>query len=136
MEPRPDLVPGHSKGGSGDGSSSEGNEKEDQGKKDPDDPSKDDRGNSETSNGESQIPPPSESSESHSLEDQLVNNAKFFPSSNEDMAVSLLSEFFNQQHVPPEIVQLWETFAIHLLSLCVISLYISLNRNQKLRQAL
>ncbi|KAM5572755.1 hypothetical protein ABKV19_012687 [Rosa sericea] len=133
VEARPDLVPGISKGGSGGGSSSEENEK-----KDPDDPSKDDQGNSESSNEESQIPPPPESSESHSLDDQLVNNAKFCPLSNEDVVVSLLSEFFKQQHtVPPEIVmRLWETFAIHLLSLCVGSLYISLNGNQKLRQVL
>ncbi|KAL6182031.1 hypothetical protein ACLB2K_043454 [Fragaria x ananassa] len=138
VEARPDLVPGHSKGGSGGGSSSEENEKKDQDKKDPDDPSKDDQENSESSNEESQIPPPPESSESHSLDGQPLNSAKFFPLSSEDMMVSLLSEFVKQQQtVLPELaMQLWETFAIHLLSLCVSSLYISLNCNQKVRQVL
>lgn len=133
VEARPDLVPGTSKGGSGGGSSSEENEK-----KDPDDPPKDDKGNSESSNEESRISPPPESSESHSLDDQLFNNAKFCHLNNEDMAVSLLSGLFKQQHTaPPEIVmRLWEIFAIHLLSLCVGSLYISLNCNRKLRQVL
>ncbi|KAL6177140.1 hypothetical protein ACLB2K_048666 [Fragaria x ananassa] len=138
VEARPDMVPGYSKGGSGGGSSSEENEKKDQDKKDPDDPSKDDRENLESSKEESQIPPPPGSSESHSLDDQLVNSAKFFPLSSEDMMVSLLSEFVKQQQtVLPELaMQLWETFAIHLLSLCVSSLYISLNCNQKVRQVL
>ncbi|KAB2622522.1 maspardin [Pyrus ussuriensis x Pyrus communis] len=132
VEPRPDLVPGVSKGGGG--SSSEENEKKDE-KKDPEDPPKDDRGNPDNPFAETQLPPAPEGSESHSSDDQLVSNAKFCYVGNEDMMVSLPSGFLNNQHaIATEFVMRlsWEIFALHLHSYHVVLLYISLNCNRKL----
>lgn len=134
VEPRPDLVPGISRGGGG--SSSEEKEKKDE-KKDPEDPPKDDRGNPDNPFAETQLPPAPESSESrNSSDDQLVSNAKFCHVGNEDMMVSLPSGFLNKQDaIATEFVMRlsWEIFALHLHSYHVVSLYISLNCNRKFR---
>ncbi|BFG31496.1 hypothetical protein CerSpe_177700 [Prunus speciosa] len=137
VEARPDLVPGIPKGGSG-GSSSEENEK-----KDPEDPAKDedpandDRGSSDNPLAESQLPHAPESSQSHSLGDQLVSNAIVCHFSNVHMMVSLHSGFLKNQHtIPTETVMRLcaEIFALHLLSFYVGSLYISLNCNRRVGQ--
>uniref|UniRef100_A0A2P2KJQ9 Maspardin n=1 Tax=Rhizophora mucronata TaxID=61149 RepID=A0A2P2KJQ9_RHIMU len=73
VEARPDLVRGIPKDGTG-GSHSE---KKD-GKDDPDDQSKDDEGSSEASSRENKLPPPLESTASHSLDEQPVTSAKAY----------------------------------------------------------
>lgn len=71
MEARPDLVQIASQGG---GSDSGPSEKKDE--RDGDDTHEDDNEHTENSPSESQISPAPESSESHSLDNQLLNNAK------------------------------------------------------------
>lgn len=71
VEARPDLVQVVPKGGSDSGPS----EKKDERGGD-DDTHKDDNEHNESSPSESQIPPAPESSESHSIEGQLLNNAE------------------------------------------------------------
>lgn len=123
MEPRPDLVPGISRGGGG-GSSSKESEK-----KDPEDPPDDDKGSLDNPFAETQLPPALESSESHSSEDQLIGNAKFCHFGNGDTTLK------NQHTITTEFVMRLgrEMFAVHLLSFYMASLYISLNCNLKLR---
>ncbi|XP_038874584.1 maspardin [Benincasa hispida] len=70
VEARPDLVQVAPQGGSDSGPS----EKKDE--RDGDDTHEDDNERRETSPSESQISPAPESSESHSIENQLLNNAK------------------------------------------------------------
>ncbi|XP_068305730.1 uncharacterized protein [Pyrus communis] len=123
VEPRPDLVPGISKGGGG-GSSSEESEK-----KDPEDPPNDDKGSLDNPFAEPQLPPAPESSESHSSEDQLISNAKFCHFGDGDTTLK------NQHTITTEFVMRLgrEMFSVHLLSFYMASLYISLNCNLKLR---
>ncbi|KGN50200.1 maspardin [Cucumis sativus] len=71
VEARPDLVQIASQGG---GSDSGPSEKKDE--RDGDDTHEDDNEHTENSPSESQISPAPESSESHSLDNQLLNNAK------------------------------------------------------------
>ncbi|KAB2620669.1 maspardin-like [Pyrus ussuriensis x Pyrus communis] len=123
VEPRPDLVPGISKGGGG-GSSSEESEK-----KDLEDPPNDDKGSLDNPFAEPQLPPAPESSESHSSEDQLISNAKFCHFGDGDTTLK------NQRTITTEFVMRLgrEMFSVHLLSFYMASLYISLNCNLKLR---
>lgn len=71
VEARPDLVQIASQGG---GSDSGPSEKKDE--RDGDDTHKDDNEHTESSPSESQVSPAPESSESHSIDNQLLNNAK------------------------------------------------------------
>jgi len=115
VEARPDLVPGVPKGGSGGSPSEENN-----GKEDPDDPPKDDGEHSEGPSADSQLHPAPESSESYSLDDQLLSNARDCHFVDEDMMVLFLT------HV-------WEIFFLRFLPLYLGSLYITLNYRLKVR---
>lgn len=116
VEAQPDLVQGVPKGGSGGGPSEEHN-----GREDPDDPPKDDGEPSEGPSGDSQLHPAPESSESHSLDDQPLGNARDCHFVDEDMMVLFLT------HV-------WKIFFLHFLPLYLGSLYITLNCCWKGRQ--
>jgi len=80
VEAQPDLVLGVPKGGSGEGPSEEHN-----GREDPDDPPKDDGEPSEGPSGDSQLHPAPEISESRSLDDQPLGNARDCHFVDEDM---------------------------------------------------
>ncbi|KAG6636971.1 hypothetical protein I3843_11G143600 [Carya illinoinensis] len=116
VEARADLVQGISKGGSG-GSHSEEND----GREDPDDPPKDDGEPSEGRSTDGQLHPAPESSESHSLDEQLLSHARVSHLVNEDLAVLFLP------HVR-------EIFFLYLLPLYLGSLYITLNYCWKFKQ--
>lgn len=109
VEARADLVPGVSKGGSG-GSPSEGND----GRDDPEDPPKDDGEPSAGPSTDSQLHPTTESSESHSLGDQLLSDARVRHLVNEDIMVLFLRH-------------LQEILFLHLFPLYLGSLCITLN---------
>ena len=132
VEARPDLIRTIPKEGSG-GSPSKKNDK----RKDPDDSPKDNNGSSENPSTQSQLPPPPENSESHSLDDQPLSNAKIWNLANEGKIVLLASGFLNKQHILPAQILLqltWEIF-VHLQPLYVGLLYTILNYNWKFRQA-
>ncbi|PON53779.1 Maspardin [Parasponia andersonii] len=134
VEARPDLIRSVPKEGNG-GSPSKKNDK----REDPDDPPKDDNGSSENPTTQSQFPPLPETSESHSLDDQPLQNAKIWNFGNEGKIILLPCGLLNTQHaVPAQILQqlTWEIVALHLLPLYVGSLYTILNHSWKFRQAL
>ncbi|MBA0563830.1 hypothetical protein Golob_008792, partial [Gossypium lobatum] len=84
VEARPDLVQSIPKGGTG-GSPSKENDK----KKDPDAQPKDNGGNPESTSEESQLPP---SSEIHSLDDQLLSDAKICSMGHKDAIILMQSQ--------------------------------------------
>ncbi|XP_024448587.1 uncharacterized protein LOC18094399 isoform X2 [Populus trichocarpa] len=120
VEARPDLVRGIPNDGTG-GSYSESED----GKGDRDDQPKDDRGNSESPSRESELSPAPESSESHGLDEQLLNNAKYsFNGQQERLRLcELLSK---QQNIASELHSRFtlEIFLQYLLFIRVGSLYI------------
>lgn len=116
VEARPDLVRGVPKGGSGGSPSEENN-----GREDPDDPPKDDGEPSEGPSADSQLHPAPESSESHSLDDQPLGNARDCHFVDDDMMVLFLT------HV-------WEILFLNALPMYLGSLYITLNCCWKVRQ--
>lgn len=120
VEARPDLVRGIPNDGTG-GSYSESED----GKGDRDDQPKDDRGNSESPSRESELSPAPESSESHGLDEQLLNNAKYsFNGQQERLRLcELLSK---QQNIASELHSRFtvEMFLQCLLFIRVGSLYI------------
>ncbi|KAJ6946462.1 hypothetical protein NC651_001255 [Populus alba x Populus x berolinensis] len=120
VEARPDLVRGIPNDGTG-GSYSESED----GKGDRDDQPKDDRGNSESPSRESELSPAPESSESHGLDEQLLNNAKYsFDGQQERLRLcELLSK---QQNIASELHSRFtvEMFLQCLLFIRVGSLYI------------
>ncbi|KAF3448409.1 hypothetical protein FNV43_RR09122 [Rhamnella rubrinervis] len=131
VEARLDLVRGVPKGDNG--GPSENNDKS--GSEDPDDPPKeDDKGSEDTPSAESQLPTAPESSESHSLDDQPLSNAKIWHSDHKDMMVSIPPGFSKKQDIV--LLLAWELFAFHVLSLYVGSLYITWNYSWEFRQAL
>lgn len=123
VEPRPDLVKGISKDGSG-GSSSEKND----GKEDPDVPPNDNGESPESPSTETQLPEAPESSGSHSLNDQLLSNAKLSFTSPEKLMLLIPEAFFEKQKdiVATRFVQSTsEIFILYLLPLYVETMYIS-----------
>ncbi|KAG6788443.1 hypothetical protein POTOM_004510 [Populus tomentosa] len=120
VDARPDLVRGIPNDGTG-GSYSESED----GKGDRDDQPKDDRGNSESPSRESELSPAPESSESHGLDEQLLNNAKYsFNGQQERLRLcELLSK---QQNIASELHSRFtvEMFLQCLLFIRVGSLYI------------
>ena len=125
VEPRPDLVKGISKDGSG-GSSSE---KNDGGREDPDVPPNDNGESPESPSTETQLPEAPESSGSHSLDDQPLSNAKVLFTSPENVKLLIPHAFFEKQKdiaVATKFVQpTWEIFILYLLPLYVETMYIS-----------
>ncbi|XP_038679780.1 maspardin-like isoform X1 [Tripterygium wilfordii] len=121
VEPRPDLVRGISKDGSG-GSQSDKNQK----KEDPDDPPpKDDKESSESASSESQLPPGPESSESHGTEEQVLNNAKTSAIGYEER-VKLLNALMQKEQIRISkfLMQFtWGIFLPHLIASNVVLLY-------------
>lgn len=130
MEARPDLVRGVPKGDSG-GSPSENNDEN--GREDPDDPPKDDKGSSDTPSTESQLPTAPESSESHNLDNQPLSNANIWHSDHKNVMVSIPPGFLKKQDTV--LLVALEFFAVHVLPLCVGSLYIIWNYSWDFRQA-
>ncbi|KAJ6426746.1 hypothetical protein OIU84_022355 [Salix udensis] len=120
VEARPDLVRGIPKDGTG-GSYSESED----GKGDQDDQSKDNRGNLESPSRESELSPAPEGSESHGLDEQLLINAKYSFSGQQDRLriCELLSK---QQNIASELLSRFtvEISLQCLLFTCVGSLYI------------
>lgn len=123
VEARPDLVKGISKDGSG-GSSSEKNDE----REDSDVPPKDNGGSPESPSTETQLPEAPESSGSHSLDDQLLSNAKVCFTSPEHVRLPISHAFFEKQQdiVSTRFVQpAWEIFILCLLPLYVETMYIT-----------
>ena len=123
VEARPDLVKGISKDGSG-GSSSEKNDE----REDSDVPPKDNGGSPESPSTETQLPEAPESSGSHSLDDQLLSNAKVCFTSPEHVRLLISHAFFEKQQdiVSTRFVQpAWEIFILCLLPLYVETMYIT-----------
>ncbi len=116
VEARPDLIQGISRGGSGGSPSEENDERED-----PDDPPKDDKEATEGPSTDTQLHPAPESSESHSLDDQPLSNARVCHFVHEDMLLLFLP-------------QLWEILFLYLFPLKLGALYITLNYFWKFRQ--
>ena len=116
VEARPDLIQGNSRGGSG-ASPSEENDKGE----DPDDPPKDDGEVTKDPSADSQLHPAPESSESHSLDDQLLSNAR-------------VCHFVNENMLVPFLPHLWEILFLYLLPLNLGALYITLSYSWKFRQ--
>lgn len=120
VEARPDLVRGIPNDGTG-GSYSESED----GKGDRDDQPKDDRGNSESPSRESESSPAPESSESHGLDEQLLNNAKY-PFNGQQERLRLCELLSKQQIIASELHSRFtvEMFLQCLLFIRVGSLYI------------
>lgn len=120
VEARPDLVRGIPNDGTG-GSYSESED----GKGDRDDQPKDDRGNSESPSRESELSPAPESSESHGLDEQLLNNAKY-PFNGQQERLRLCELLSKQQIIASELHSRFtvEMFLQCLLFIRVGSLYI------------
>ncbi|KAM3734931.1 hypothetical protein ACB098_10G051700 [Castanea mollissima] len=116
VEARPDLIQGISRGGSG-ASPSEENDKGE----DPDDPPKDDGEATKDPSTDSQLHPAPESSESHSLDDQLLSNAR-------------VCHFVNENMLVPFLPHLWAILFLYLLSLNLGALYITLSYSWNFRQ--
>ncbi|KAB1217084.1 Maspardin [Morella rubra] len=116
VEARPDLVRGIPKGGSGGSPGEENDGKED----DPDDPPKDDGEPSEGPSTDSQLHPAPESSESHTLDDQLLKNARLCHLDHADVAMLYLP-------------RVWKLFFLRSLLTYSGSLYITLNCCRKVR---
>ncbi|XP_011018227.1 PREDICTED: maspardin-like [Populus euphratica] len=120
VEARPDLVWAIPNDGTG-GSYS----KSEDGKGDRDDQPKDDRGNSESPSRESELSPAPESSESHGLDEQLLNNANY--SFNGQQERPPLCELLSrQQNIASELHSRFtvEIFLQYLLFIRVGSLYV------------
>ncbi|XP_037495656.1 maspardin isoform X2 [Jatropha curcas] len=118
VEARPDLVRGIPKDGTGGSHSEKENEKED-----PDDQPKH-RENSESPSGKNQLPPASESSESHTVDEQLLSNAEVFLIDQKD--ISNLCELLKKEQIidTESILQsTWASFLPFLLSSYMQSLY-------------
>lgn len=120
VEARPDLVRGIPNDGTG-GSYSESED----GKGDRDDQPKDDRGNSESPSRESELSPAPESSESHGLDEQLLNNAKY--SFNGQQERLRLCELLSKQQIIAS--ELHSRFTVEMFLQCLLfirvgSLYI------------
>lgn len=120
VEARPDLVRGIPNDGTG-GSYSESED----GKGDRDDQPKDDRGNSESPSRESESSPAPESSESHGLDEQLLNNAKY--SFNGQQERLRLCELLSKQQIIAS--ELHSRFTVEMFLQCLLfirvgSLYI------------
>ncbi|KAJ6712324.1 ACID CLUSTER PROTEIN 33 [Salix viminalis] len=120
VEARPDLVRGIPKDGTG-GSYSESED----GKGDQDDQSKDNRGNLESPSRESELSPAPEGSESHGLDEQLLINAKYSFSGQQDR-LRLCELLSKQQNIASELLSRFtvEISLQCLLFTCVGSLYI------------
>ncbi|XP_073260052.1 uncharacterized protein [Populus alba] len=120
VEARPDLVRGIPNDGTG-GSYSESED----GKGDRDDQPKDGRGNSESPSRESESSPAPESSESHGLDEQLLNNAKY-PFNGQQERLRLCELLSKQQIIASELHSRFtvEMFLQCLLFIRVGSLYI------------
>ncbi|KAF9689456.1 hypothetical protein SADUNF_Sadunf01G0094100 [Salix dunnii] len=120
VEARPDLVRGIPKDGTG-GSYSESED----GKGDQDDQTKDNRGNLESPSRESELSPAPEGSESHGLDEQLLINAKYSFSGQQDR-LRLCELLSKEQNIAPELLSRFtvEYFLQCLLFTCVGSLYI------------
>ncbi|GMN32586.1 hypothetical protein TIFTF001_003750 [Ficus carica] len=136
VEARPDLVRSNPREGNDGGNPSEKNDKQE----DPEDTSKDDQGSAESSSGQSQPPLAPETSDSHSLDGQLLNNAKNWYMGNQERIVQLPRGFLKKQDIvslPTQILlQLsWEIAALHFLPLYTGTLYTILNYCWKFRQA-
>ncbi|XVF13294.1 hypothetical protein REPUB_Repub08aG0196400 [Reevesia pubescens] len=131
VEPQADLLGSIPKDGTGGSPSEENDEKKDHG-----DQPKDNGGNPESTSEESQLPPAPESSESHGLDDELINNAKICSISHEDSIVLNSALLKNQHTVATRILlhSTWEFFIFSLLPFYVESLYITSNNVWKFRQ--
>ncbi|KAK2664778.1 hypothetical protein Ddye_003352 [Dipteronia dyeriana] len=128
LEARPDLVRGTPKD---DGAGSNPSEKNDE-KEDPDNQPKDDGGNTESPSTESQLPAAPESSESHSIDDQLLSNAKFCLIGQQNIMQQPCALMRKQQTMAADIHL---QFALEILVLYLVgSLYITSNYCWKFRQ--
>ncbi|MBA0773385.1 hypothetical protein Gotri_008663 [Gossypium trilobum] len=123
VEARPDLVQSIPKGGTG-GSPSKENDK----KKDPDDQPKDNGGSPESTSEESQLPP---SSEIHSLDDQLLSDAKICSMGHEDAIILMQSQYTVVNRI---LQSACELFIFSLLPIYVESSYVTSNNVWKFRQ--
>ena len=132
VEPQPDLVRSIPKDDTGGSPSKENDEK-----KDRDDQPKDNGGNPESTSEESQLPPATDSSESHGLDDQLLINANICSIGHEDAIILTHSTFLkNQRTVATRILlqSTWEFFIFSSLPFYVESLYITSNNVWKFRE--
>ncbi|KAK3224814.1 hypothetical protein Dsin_004676 [Dipteronia sinensis] len=128
LEARPDLVRGTPKD---DGAGSNPSEKNDE-EEDPDNPPKDDGGNTESPSTESQLPAAPESSESHSIDDQLLSNAKFCLVRQQNIMQQPCALMRKQQTMAADIHL---QFALEILVLYLMgSLYITSNYCRKFKQ--
>ncbi|KAH1075046.1 hypothetical protein J1N35_027374 [Gossypium stocksii] len=123
VEARPDLVQSIPKDGTG-GSPSKENDK----KKDPDDQPKDNGGNPESTSEESQLPP---SSEIHSLDDQLLSDAKICSMGHEDGIILTQSQYTVVHRILQSACDL---FIFSLLPIYFESSYVTSNNVWKFRQ--
>ncbi|MBA0593372.1 hypothetical protein Gorai_010317, partial [Gossypium raimondii] len=123
VEARPDLVQSIPKGGTG-GSPSKESDK----KKDPDDQPKDNGGNPESTSEESQLPP---SSEIHSLDDQLLSDAKICSMGHKDAIILMQSQYTVVNRI---LQSACELFIFSLLPIYVESSYVTSNNVWKFRQ--
>ncbi|XP_062117189.1 uncharacterized protein LOC133831043 isoform X2 [Humulus lupulus] len=118
VEARPDLIKSTPKEGNGGSPSEKNNDK----REDPDDPPNNDNESSESPSTQNQPLPAPENSESHSLDGQPLNCAKF-GGWGHIVSTQILMHL------------IWEIVALHLQPLYVGSLYTILNYNWKFRQA-
>lgn len=128
LEARPDLVRGTPKD---DGAGSNPSEKNDE-KEDPDNPPKDDGGNTESPSTESQLPTAPESSESRSIDDPPLSNAKFCLIGQQNIMQQPCALMRKQQTMAADTHL---QFALEILVLYLVgSLYITSNYCGKFRQ--
>ncbi|TYI52528.1 hypothetical protein E1A91_D12G254400v1 [Gossypium mustelinum] len=123
VEARPDLVQSIPKGGTG-GSPCKESDK----KKDPDDQPKDNGGNPESTSEESQLP---RSSEIHSLDDQLLSDARICSMGHEDAIILMQSQYTVVNRIFQSACEL---FIFSLLPIYVESSYVTSNNVWKFRQ--
>ncbi|MBA0718660.1 hypothetical protein Golax_006393 [Gossypium laxum] len=102
--------------------------KENDKKKDPDDQPKDNGGNPESTSEESQIPP---TSEIHSLDDQLLSDAKICSMGHEDAIILMQSQYTVVNRI---LQSACELFIFSLLPIYVESSYATSNNVWKFRQ--
>ncbi|KAK0586616.1 hypothetical protein LWI29_009753 [Acer saccharum] len=128
LEARPDLVRGTPKD---DGAGSNPSEKNDE-KEDPENPPKDDGGNTESPSTESQLPTAPESSESSSIDDPPLSNAKFCLIGQQNIMQQPCALMRKRQTMAADIHL---QFALEILVLYLVgSLYITSNYCRKFRQ--
>ncbi|KAK1560410.1 hypothetical protein Q3G72_026395 [Acer saccharum] len=128
LEARPELVRGTPKD---DGAGSNPSEKNDE-KEDPENPPKDDGGNTESPSTESQLPTAPESSESSSIDDPPLSNAKFCLIGQQNIMQQPCALMRKRQTMAADIHL---QFALEILVLYLVgSLYITSNYCRKFRQ--